>query len=93
MRRLAFERMLAELASRFADVPSGGVPEEIERALLRLVEFFGYDRCTYGEFATDGTLTVIASAAAAGLKAHPLGAFGEAKSWFLGELRASGRPT
>ena len=88
MRRLAFERMLAELASRFADVPSGGVPEEIERALLRLVEFFGYDRCTYGEFAADGTLTVIASAAAAGLKPHPLGAFGEAKSWFLGELRA-----
>ena len=88
MRRLAFERMLAELASRFVDVPSGGVPEEIERALLRLVEFFGYDRCTYGEFAADGALTVIASAAAPGLKPHRLGAFGEAKSWFLGELRA-----
>ena len=88
MRRLAFERMLAEVASRFADVPGGGVLEEIERALLRLVEFFGYDRCTYAEFAADGTLTVIASAAAAGLTPHPLGAFGEAKNWFLGELRA-----
>jgi FixJ family two-component response regulator/signal transduction histidine kinase len=86
--RLAFERMLAELASRFADVPSGNVPEEIERALLRMVEFLGYDRCTYGEFSADGALIVIASAAAAGLKPHRLGAFGEAKSWFLGELRA-----
>jgi FixJ family two-component response regulator/signal transduction histidine kinase len=86
--RLAFERLLAELASRFADVPSAGVPAEIERALQRLVDFFGYERCTYGEFAADGGLSVIAAAAAAGVKPHRLGAFGDAKSWFLGELRA-----
>jgi FixJ family two-component response regulator/signal transduction histidine kinase len=86
--RLAFERLLAELASRFADVPGAGVPEEIRRALHRLVDFFGYDRCTYGEFAPDGGLSVIASAAAAGVKPHRLGAFGDGKSWFLGELRA-----
>jgi FixJ family two-component response regulator/signal transduction histidine kinase len=86
--RLAFERLLAELASRFADAPSAGVPGEIKRALQRLVDFFGYDRCTYGEFAADGALSVIASAAGAGVKPHPLGPFGESKSWFLGELRA-----
>ena len=86
--RLAFERLLAELASDFADVPSAGVAAEIERALRRLVDFFGYDRCTYGEFAADGALTVIASAAGAGVKPHPLGPYTESKNWFLGELRA-----
>jgi FixJ family two-component response regulator/signal transduction histidine kinase len=86
--RLAFERLLAELAACFADAPSAAVPAEIERALQRLVDFFGYDRCTYGEFAADGALTVTASAGGAGVKPHPLGPYGESKSWFLGELRA-----
>jgi FixJ family two-component response regulator/signal transduction histidine kinase len=89
--RLAFERLLAELASRFADVPSRDVSREIESALKRLVDFFGYDRCTYSEFAADGTLNVIASAAAPGIEPFRLGPFSLEQPWFLGELRA-GRP-
>jgi len=89
--RLAFERLLAELASRFADVPAGAVVREIRGALKRLVDFFGYDRCTYGEFDADGTLSVVASAAVAGVGPLRPGPFGEERAWFLGELRA-GRP-
>jgi FixJ family two-component response regulator/signal transduction histidine kinase len=90
--RLGFERLLADLASRFADVPPGGVAGEIKNALKRLVDFFGYDRCTYSEFAADGTLNIIASAAVPGIGPLRPGAFRqEEQAWFLGELRA-GRP-
>jgi FixJ family two-component response regulator/signal transduction histidine kinase len=88
---LAFERLLAELASRFADVPPGAVTGEIRSALNRLVDFFGYDRCTYSEFAADGTLGIVASAAVAGVKPLRPGPFREGLDWFLAELRA-GRP-
>jgi FixJ family two-component response regulator/signal transduction histidine kinase len=89
--RLAFERLLADLASHFADVRSGAVVAELESALQRLVHFFGYDRCTYSEFGADEALTVLASAAAGRVEPHRLGAFGEEMAWLLGELRA-GRP-
>ena len=89
--RLAFERLLAELASRFADVPAGAVTREIQSALKRLVDFFGYDRCTYSEFAADGTLNIVASAAIPSVGALRPGPLGEQRVWFLGEVRA-GRP-
>ncbi|HEU4923226.1 MAG TPA: ATP-binding protein [Burkholderiales bacterium] len=89
--RLAFERLLAELASRFADVPASAVTREIQSALKRLVDFFGYDRCTYSEFAVDGTLNIVASAAVPSVGALRPGPFGEERAWFLGEVRA-GRP-
>ena len=89
--RLAFERLLAEFASRFADVPVGAVTAEIESALSRLVHFFGYDRCTYGEFGADGSLDVMCSAAAGRVAPYPRGPYGNERSWYLGELRA-GRP-
>jgi FixJ family two-component response regulator/signal transduction histidine kinase len=86
--RLAFERLLADLASRFADVAPEAVVAEIESALARLVDFFGYDRCTYAEFLADGTLNVVASAATRGVPPHELGPFDSTRAWFLGELRA-----
>jgi FixJ family two-component response regulator/signal transduction histidine kinase len=89
--RLAFERLLADLASRFADVPAGGVAGEIRIALKRLVDFFGYDRCTYSEFAADGTLNIVASAAVPGVGPLRPGPFSLEQPWFLAELHA-GRP-
>ena len=89
--RLAFERMLVEVTSRFADVAPEAMVAEVEKTLKRLVDFFGYDRCSYGEFGPDGGLTVLCSASGPGVKPHPLGPLGEDKAWFLGELRA-GRP-
>jgi FixJ family two-component response regulator/signal transduction histidine kinase len=84
---LAFERLLAELASRFADVPPGALTDEIRRALHRLIDFFGCDRCTYSQFAADGTLNIVASVGVPGIGPLRPGAFGEGKAWFLGELR------
>ena len=89
--RLAFERMLVDVTSRFADVPPEAMVGEVEKTLKRLVAFFGYDRCSYGEFGPDGGLKVLCSASGHGVKPHALGPFGEDKAWFLGELRA-GRP-
>jgi len=89
--RLAFERMLVDIASRFADVAPDAMVGEVEKALKRLVAFFGYDRCSYGEFGLDGGLNVLCSASGPGVKPHALGPFGEEKAWFLAELRA-GRP-
>ena len=89
--RFAFERLLADLAARFADVRPDEVRAQIEHALERLVQFFGYDRCTYSEFTRDGVAVVIASAAMGKTAPHRLGPFDPSQTWFLGELRA-GRP-
>jgi len=86
--RLAFERLLAELASCFADAPSAAVPAEIERALQRLVDFFGYDRCTYGELALDGSFSVVCSAAGAGFEPLPRGPRVTHEPWLIDQIRA-----
>ena len=83
-----FEALLADLAARFANAQPGEVATQIERALAQLVDLFGYDRCTYSEFADDARLVVLSSAAAAGLAPLPRGCFDEGLAWFLDELRA-----
>jgi FixJ family two-component response regulator/signal transduction histidine kinase len=89
--RLAFERLLADLAARFSNAAPGEVAGAIDAAMRQLVQFFDYDRCSYGEFGDDGKLSVVASAGAAGVTPHELGPFGEKRRWFLDELLA-GRP-
>jgi FixJ family two-component response regulator/signal transduction histidine kinase len=86
--RLDFERVLADLLARLASVSGDGIVGEIERALLKLVDVLGYDRCTYSEFGSDGALSVLCSAAVGGLEPVPRGPFGASLPWFLRELRA-----
>jgi len=88
LERLAFERLLAELSSRLANVAGPAVFAEIQKALQRLVEFFGYDRCTFSEFAADESLNILCSAAAKGFEPHPTGPFNTQLTWFFDELRA-----
>ena len=85
--RLAFERLLADLSARFANVTRDGIMAEIEAALARLVESLGYDRCTYTEFAADGELHVVCSAATGGIEPLPRGPF-LGRLWLVGEIRA-----
>jgi len=86
--RFGFEALLAEVAARLGDTPAPAVPREIESALARLIDFFGYDRGTYSNLDAGAALQVVASAAVAGMAPLPRGAFGPELPWLREELRA-----
>ncbi len=46
--------MLAELSTKFVNVPASQVDSQIEWGLRRIVELFGIDRCGLGEVSADG---------------------------------------
>jgi len=86
--RFGFEALLAEVAARLGDTPAPAVPREIESALARLIDFFGYDRGTYSNLDAGAALQVVASAAVAGMAPLPRGAYGPELPWLREELRA-----
>jgi formate hydrogenlyase transcriptional activator len=83
---LAFERMLADLSARFANVPVERVGSEIQIAQTVLREFLGFDRATFGEFQEDGSLVVLSSVAVEGFEPTPLGQLPGQLAWFRGRL-------
>jgi formate hydrogenlyase transcriptional activator len=86
--RLGFERLLADLSARFANVSAETLTAEIEGAQRKLMVYLGFDRCTFGEFSADGTSAVtLASVAVAGVESMPPGPFPDLP-WYLSELRA-----
>jgi formate hydrogenlyase transcriptional activator len=85
---LAFERMLADLSARFANVPAEQVEVEIQTAQTILRQFLGFDRSTFGEFQEDGSLVVLSSTAGEGVEPTPQGPLPSQLSWFLTKLRA-----
>jgi formate hydrogenlyase transcriptional activator len=85
---LAFERMLADLSARFANVPVERVESEMQLAQVILREFLGFDRSTFAEFQDDGSLVVLSSTAAEGVEATPRGPLPESLAWFMARLRA-----
>jgi formate hydrogenlyase transcriptional activator len=85
---LAFERMLADLSARFANIPIGNVESEMRLAQVILLRFLGFDRCTFAEFQDDGPLVVLSSTAVDGLEATPLGPLPTRLGWFMAGLRA-----
>jgi formate hydrogenlyase transcriptional activator len=85
---LAFERMLADLSARFANIPVEQVETEIQIAQTILRQFLGFDRSTFGEFLEDGSLTVLSSTVADGFDPTPLGQLPAQLAWFIGQLRA-----
>lgn len=62
----------------------------VERVLRRLIDFLGYDRCTYSEFVAGDYLNVLCSVGTDGFDALPRGRFPYPLKWFLSQLR-SGR--
>jgi formate hydrogenlyase transcriptional activator len=86
--RLAFERLLADLSSQFANVPSDRVVTEIEGALKQLIMFLGYDRSSFGEFAADGWGHILCSVAVDGVEPFSCGPMPAAFRWYLEELRS-----
>jgi transcriptional regulator with GAF, ATPase, and Fis domain len=85
---LAFERMLADLSARIANVPAERVESEIQIAQVILRQFLGFDRSTFAEFQEDGSLVVLSSTAVEGVEPTPQGPLPPQLSWFLAKLRA-----
>ena len=70
---LTFERLLADLSARFANVSSDQVEVEIDSALNQLLEFLGFDCGNFGEFSADGWANILCSVAINGLDRYPPG--------------------
>jgi len=85
---LAFERLLADLSARFANISAEQVESEIQAAQTSLRQFLGFDRSTFGEFQEDGSLVVLSSTAVEGVEPAPQGSLPSQLSWFLAKLRA-----
>jgi formate hydrogenlyase transcriptional activator len=85
---VAFERMLADLSARLANVPADRVETEIQLAQVALRQFLGFDRSTFAEFQDDGSLVVVSSTAVEGVEATPLGPLPTRLAWFIAKLRA-----
>ncbi len=85
---LAFERMLADLSARFANVPADKVELEIRVVQAILLKFLGFDRCTFAEFQDDESIVVLSSTAVEGVDATPLGPLPAQLDWFVARLRA-----
>jgi formate hydrogenlyase transcriptional activator len=85
---VAFERMLADLSARMANVPVNRVEPEIQLAQVVLRQFLGFDRSTFAEFQDDSSLVVVSSTAIAGVDPTPLGPLPPQLDWFIAKLRA-----
>jgi C4-dicarboxylate-specific signal transduction histidine kinase len=85
---LTFERLLAELSSRFANVSGDQLETEIESALKQLLQFLDFDRANFGEFTADGWVTVLCSVAIDRVERYPSGPAPAFLSWYFGQLRA-----
>jgi formate hydrogenlyase transcriptional activator len=85
---LAFERMLADLSARFANIPAEQAEFEIKVAQTILRQFLGFDRSTFGEFHEDGSLFVLSSTAVDGFEPTPVGQLPPQLGWFIGKLLA-----
>ena len=86
-RQQAFEILLADLSSRFANVPGDEVEKEIEIALRQLIAFLGFDRSSFAEFDAEGQLNVLCSVAVKGVEPFPLGPAPSFLNWYVREAR------
>jgi PAS domain S-box-containing protein len=85
---LTFERLLADLSARFANVLGDQLEEEIESALKQLLTFLDFDRSNFGEFTADGWASILCSMAAEGVERYPPGPVPKFAAWYLSRLRA-----
>jgi DNA-binding CsgD family transcriptional regulator len=86
-RQRAFEVLLADLSSRFANTPCDDVNNEIEIALRQLIAFLGFDRSSFAEFDVDGRLNILCSVAVKGVEPFPLGPAPSFLNWYVREAR------
>ncbi len=87
--RIAFERLLADRSAHIANAPGDQLESEIESTLREILQFLGFDRSSFGEFAPDGTMTILSSVAVEGVPPVPKGRFNIPLPWYLAQLRAN----
>jgi formate hydrogenlyase transcriptional activator len=85
---LAFERLLVDLSSQFANLAGEEFGTVTQAALLRIREFLGFDRSTFAEFLEDGSLGVLSSSAADGIDPVPSGTLLPELAWYHRKLLA-----
>jgi transcriptional regulator with GAF, ATPase, and Fis domain len=84
---LAFERMLAEIAARFASVEPEAVEAEIAGGMRRLIDFLGFDRSTLSEYLPDARrLVAVCSVAVPGVEPLPVGQPVPRMDWYQRQL-------
>jgi len=86
--RLAFERLLVDLSSQFANLSGEQFEIATQAALSRIREFLGFDRGSFAEFLEDGSISILSSNAAEGVDPQPLGKVSQALSWYHRQLLA-----
>ena len=85
---LEFERLLFDLSVRFANVSADRVVDEIDRALMQLVKFLGFDRSAFWEFVDDEQQNFLCAVAVEGVEPPARGPIPAELTWSAKELRA-----
>ena len=85
---LAFERLLVDLSSQFANIAGDEFEIATETALSRIREFLGFDRSTFLEFLEDSSLDALSSNAVEGVPLVPRGKLLPELAWYHGKLLA-----
>lgn len=85
---LAFERMLADISVRFANIARHQFDAEIKTTLKKLLDFLKFDRCTFTEFTADGWAKVVYSEVVEGVAPLSPGPYPTNLAWLLEETRA-----
>ena len=86
--RLAFERLLVDLSSQFANLAGDRFEIVTRTALSRIREFLGFDRTSFGEFLEDGSLDILSSSAIEGVEPLQLGNLSRDLAWYHRKVRA-----
>ncbi len=86
--RLGFERLLADLSARFANVSGESLVGEMADAQRKLIDFLGFDRSSFVEIPfDDGPLSIISSVSVSGVDSIPVGPVPQLR-WYIDEARA-----
>ncbi|MDM0047092.1 response regulator [Variovorax dokdonensis] len=86
--RAEFESLLIGISERMGEIVDGDFLVGVEASLRQLIDYLGYDRCTFSEFIAGDYLNVLCSVGAGDVPPLPRGRFDRRLPWFLSQLRS-----
>jgi len=85
--RLQFETLLADMSTRFVNLPADRIDQEIEHVLERIAEVLHIDRCSVAQFSENRTkLRVTHAFAVPGVTPMPDLILNEQQPWYTNKL-------